>query len=357
MCSKDMPCQTLGQALMVSRKYIKVIGRIDGPATTINGEMVGTQNLYIFGDPGTSILTRSMNGSILKIEKGANVSLIDIAIIGGTGTDSIGLEIKDSATKVSTTRVAIHGHKGGGGMGVLLTAGSLTMANSEVYENSITGLLVSGSLTMRDSKVFQNPIGVNLTATGTAAIEHSWLYGNTGTAAIISVTGSMVSISSSVIGGNTGAYALMIAGTYTIKNNIISGNGNPSATTAGVLLTSATGTFEFNTVADNATMGADLGISCAVVGVKISNSILTGNAILGCDVTYSLADTAITGTGNEVGVPMFIKLVDPLDPTFYRIMSGSDARDSADPDAREMADIDSQLRSDSRNDMGADEYN
>jgi hypothetical protein len=332
MCSKDMPCQTIGQALGVSRKYIKVTGRIDA-ATTINGDQFGSNTLAIYGEPGMSTLTRSLDGSVLRIEKGADVSLFDIAITGSSA-NSVGLEIRDSGTKVAVTRVSFHDHKGSTGTGIVVMAGALTM---------------------KDSKVFQNPVGVSVM--GTAAIEHSWVYGNTGTAAIASVAGSMVTIGSSVIAGNSGTYALSIAGTYSIKNNIISGNGNPSATTAGVLLTSTTGAFEFNTVSDNATIGADLGVSCAVAGVKISNSILTGNALLGCDVTYSLADTAITGTGNEVGIPMFIKLVEPLDPTFYRISSGSDARDSADPAAMEAKDIDGQARADGRRDMGADEYN
>ncbi|HWU89756.1 MAG TPA: right-handed parallel beta-helix repeat-containing protein [Kofleriaceae bacterium] len=383
MCSKDMPCQNLGQALSVMRKFIKVTGTINA-AASINGDMLALKTFSIYGEPGMSSLTRPDNGTVLKIEKGVNIALFDLSI-AGSPTKGVGLEIKDSNTVVSTTRVSVQGNKGTGageGLGVLLTAGSLTMNDSSVSDNVAIGVLVmagsfesnrssiyknqgtagvqtSGSFTMRDSKVYQNQIGVNVLG-GTTTFDHSWIYENTGSAGVISAAGSMVTIGSSVIAGNTGTRGgLDIDGIFSISNNIISANGNPATTLSGVRLGSSTGTFQFNTVADNATTGLDLGIACSAP-FAISNNILTGNTANGCAVTYSLTDAPVlSGMGNKTGDPMFIKLTDPLDPTFYRILSGSAAKDSADPAATStvMKDIDGQARSDGKPDMGADEYN
>lgn len=323
-CTLTKPCATLDRGVSLGRKYIKATGRLNDGAKV-------DKSVSIFGEPGTR-LVRSMNGTVLEIKSAATVSLRDLEIEGGSAT-GIGVLIKESAI-VTMTRVSVHNHNPTG-VEVLL-----------------------GKLTMNDSSVFGNAVlGVNIVGTA-ATIERSSIYGNTGTAGIASAPGSTVTISSSVIAKNTGSYGLSLEGIVSVKNSVISANRSANLI-AGVLLLSIPMVFEFNTVSDNATTGTDLGVSCGTPGTKISNNILTGNAISAvCDVQHSLTDAPVpSGTGNKPGAPMFINVDDPLNPMFYRIRTGSEAKDSADPNAREAKDIDGQERSDSRNDMGADELN
>lgn len=380
-CSQGAPCATLKRAIDLTprRKYIKATGRLDDPA----GVDIDGKTAAIFGDPGSTLITRTsaVLGPVIQIRKAATVSLTDLEIVGEFSNGN-GVELKEvdgtMEPAVTMTRVTVRKAKA---VGALVLTGKLTMNDSKVFDNDGIGVQVMGgavesngssiymnrgaagvqthapaSLVMKDSQVAQNLIGVNALG-GTVTIEHSWIYSNTGNTGIFSMNPIILTIESSVVSGNTGLIGGMdIAGTFTIKNNIITGNGSPVVTMFGMRLNSAAGTFEFNTVSDNVTGGTpDLGITCGAP-FTMSNNIITGNITNGCTSTWSLYDgPVLPGTDNKLGDPLFIKTTGPLDPDFYRIRVDSDAKDSANPTATEAKDIDGQARS-GRRDMGADEF-
>jgi hypothetical protein len=341
-CSKGSPCKLLRAALASAelRKYIRVTGTISDTAeTVIDGDVIG-KAIAIHGDPGTSVLTSSATGHVLSIRKSANVTLVDVEI-KGTASTSDGVEIRDApGPMVTMIRTRLSNHSG---IGVKLTLGSLTLVRSHVLENRTFGIDAGG---------------------GTLTLDGSWVYKNSGDTAI-RASGAMtrVTISSSVIAGNQGINGgLDLGAQFTVTNTVIAGNGNGlNGSVGGASLHATSGTFTFNTVANNfAGTAGTSGITCGVGSRVISNSILTNNKIdiVTCPtVTYSLTDSGLpAGMNNQTGDPKFINTTDPLNPMFYRIAMDSAARDLADQSSLVDVDIDGQARDDGVKDIGADEY-
>ena len=122
--------------------------------------------------------------------------------------------------------------------------------------------------------------------------------------------------------------------------------------------------FEFNTIADNDTDGANdarAGINCGDP-FPIRNNIVTGNAMeADCTATHSLFSGAQApgGTGNMVTTdPMFlaVEIGSIRTPDFYRLGDDSPAIDKADSASAVTVDIDGQARPQgAEKDIGADE--
>jgi hypothetical protein len=335
-CAIDKPCQNLVQALRATslRKYIRVTGSIvHNAATTFDNKRA-----IVYGRAAR--ISRSSSDEVLILKGTSDVTLIDLEIIGNGGSgDKDCVEILEVAT-VAMTRVNVHGH-GIAGVGLSGNA-KLLMIDSQVHDNARDGIKATG---------------------GMLEIRRSLVYGNKGTAGVFAVNAVMVTIDSSTIAANTGSRGgVSIEGPFSIRNSIISSNGNISTTPlspGGLTLnpgTAANAQFEFNTVADNSSGSTTTGLSCSGVSFDVSNSILTGNTVNNCIVSYSLTDITGTPSGtNKIGDPKFVSKV-LLDPMFYRIDGMSAAVNSADPAATLDVDIDGQKRDDSRKDMGADEF-
>jgi hypothetical protein len=340
-CTIDNPCQNLEQGLkaMALRRYIKLTGSIvESADRTIN------KTVTIYGRSGAQI-ARSSNGEVLLLKGMTSpiIHLIDLEIVGnGGGAAKDCVELSEKA-EVTMTRVRVRNHNEAG---ISLTGtAKLVMVESQVHDNRMDGVRADQGTTLE--------------------LRHSLIYtnANAGTAGVNAVNAAMVTIDSSIIAANylPTAGGVSITGPFSIRNSIISGNGSVTTTTsAGGLnlnpvLSTNTAEFEFNTVADNSS-SSGVGLSCVVVSFDVSNSIVTGNSVSGCNVSYSLMSIAGSPTGtNKVGDPIFVsKLL--MDPMFYRIGALSAARDSADPAATLDVDIDGQKRDDARKDMGADEF-
>lgn len=174
--------------------------------------------------------------------------------------------------------------------------------------------------------------------------------------------GGIVTITRSVIANNTGSQGLVLQNAvFDISNTVIAQNGKSTLTTGGALLfPSGPSKFEFNTVADNISMGGATNyrnISC-LSGFDIENSIVVGGDTAGCDATYTMfsAGDMLSGTGNKTGDPAFKSTSMPTSAMFYRLMPASPAKDMADAAATLTMDIDGNMRPiDGRSDMGADE--
>jgi len=356
-CSQTMPCQNLVQALAVAplREYIKVSGAITTTALTTFDAV--TVDVYgapgVSGAPGTTI-TRNMNGVVLEMKRAAKVNLFDLEINGGPMGDAV--ELKDNPdTMVSMKQVKVRASNGNG---ILITDGKLTLIDSEVYNSSLAGVsMVKGALVMKGARVVDNDQDGVKAAMGTIDIQKSLIAGNRGMAGILTTGASMVTIESSVIAANSGSSGgASITGPFSIRNSIIAKNGSGTTTVGGLTLSANinNATFEFNTVADNIS-NSDVGISCAVP-LNFSNSIITGNTIIGCNFTFTLADTLLTGMGNKTGPPVFLSMdaANPSSLMFYRIGATSAAKDSAGL-SQVANDIDGDPRPVMGKDMGADE--
>ncbi len=338
-CSKDMPCSTLRQALgpEARRKYIKITGAItDFVETDFDGVTLPGGTAIVYGEPGMSSLTRSMDGQVLEFQQAANVTFFDLEI-KGSAVASDGLLIRDNST-VTLIRSRLSGHTF---RGAILNTGSLTLVQSEVVSNGMFGLDVLA---------------------GALSIQGSWIHKNRGNTAIkVAGATSMVTIESSVIAGNTGTGGgLSIDSEFSITNTVIAGNGDAqNGTVGGAAIRSQSGMFAFNTVANNvAGTGGTSGIFCSLGAPAITNSIVKDNDIdPACAVQYSLTDTGLpAGMNNKPGDPKFDNTTDPLNPRYYRIQRDSAAKDSADPAATIEKDIDGDLRPALGKDLGADEH-
>ncbi len=338
-CSKDMPCNTLKQALTPAarRKYIKVTGMItDDMATVFDGNMIPGKTAIVYGEPGMSSVTRSADGLVIEVKKAANVTFVDLEIKASAAA-SDGLLVREGSM-VTMIRSRLSGHSG---TGATLNTGSLALVRSEVVGNRMLGLDV---------------------LVGSLSIQGSWVHNNSGSIAIrVAGAASMLTIESSVIAGNTGTGGgLSIDSAFSIKNTVIAGNGDAqNGTLGGVALRSQSGMFAFNTVANNvAGTGGTSGIFCSLGAPAITNSIVKDNDIdLACAVQYSLTDTGLpAGMNNKTGDPRFTNEPDPLHPRFYRIQSDSAAKDIADSAVMIERDIDGDPRPALGKDMGADEY-
>jgi hypothetical protein len=334
-CTKDVPCQTLTQALTpaMPRRYIKITGAIVDGGVTIDGKRVD-----IYGGAGAQ-LSRAVKNEVLIIKGTSQVHLIDLEIVGNVADNDKNCIELSGAAAVTLTRSTVRTHAQAG----ISLAGTarLVLNGSRIHDNAKEGVKAAAGTRLE--------------------LNRSSIYRNAGTAGVYAVNAAMVTIDSSVIATNIGtAGGVSITGPFSIRNSIIAANGNVSTTIlAGGLNLSpgapANARFEFNTVADNSS-SSGVGLTCNTVRFEVSSSILTGNKVSNCDVSYSLmsADDMPTGT-NKTGDAIFVSKT-LLDPMFYRIDSLSAARDSADPAATLEVDIDGQPRDDGRKDMGADEY-
>ncbi len=271
--------------------------KITGTITDTTSVLFDARSTTIYADPGAA-LTRSTAGNIVEVTNtGTELAIYGLRIFGGTGLNGTG--------------------------------------------NGVIVLMQTDPKLTLDRVLIDSNDGSGVRATD----------------------GGDITITRSVIAANTGNPGIVMQNNkFSITNTIIVQNGKATLPNAGgaILQPSAASTFEFNTVADNISMGGAgnyRGITCGS-GFVISNSIIVGNDTANCDVTYSLFTPGdlVTDTGNMTGDAMFKTTAMPSAPTFYRITPTSAAKDRADMAATLTIDIDGNMRPiDGRSDMGADE--
>jgi hypothetical protein len=169
-------------------------------------------------------------------------------------------------------------------------------------------------------------------------------------------------------------------GKYTVRNNIIIRNGKVDRDWGGIKIvaTDPSSLFINNTVASNFSKGSNKeeagGVRCEAKAAKATfvNTILWGNtfnntgALLtdrqygpGCLALYSLEQlkpdaTPASGSKNVAGDPLFSGTGPVTDAPYYRLTSGSPAKDKGTGAAAPSIDYDGEPR-DSAPDIGADE--
>jgi len=310
VCTKGAPCGELADGVNVMRPYVKVqVGTLTSDKqTTIDG-----QTVMILADPGAK-LTRTGTGTILEIvgSKGTEVAISDLEITGGLATHTTDSAVfvsnaGDGAVKLSLTRVKIDDNQG---MGIDVTAGSLTLSRCVIARNKGGGLAIVG--------------------------------------AEFDITNSMI-----VDNGSDGTMGSLVGGARL------------------ALLNTGNRRFDFNTVASNKAGVQVAGVQCmSVPQVTFSSNIVfdnqgSGQVFSTGNCSWSYSDIGTSTPGGVGVVPGTMNVA--VDPEFmsppqgdYRLQPTSQVKDAADPSTTADPDIDVDIEGDRRpqgaaRDMGADE--
>lgn len=228
-------------------------------------------------------------------------------------------------------------------------------ADVKIYDLEITGASGSGAN------------GIDLDASGAPklALTRVKLTSNQGFGLL--AQGGAVTISQSVVSGNTGGGLSISNATFDITNNFIYRNGNSANATVGgaslAPMASATSVFAFNTIVDNQIQNSGAlagGVFCDTSGFVAANNIIARNYV---------SNDANRANSNTSGICIFptssiavsvtgLAFVRPDDnPYDYRLGAGSSAIDQATTPSNVIVDADGDARPQgAQKDIGADEY-
>jgi hypothetical protein len=299
MCTKVTPCTKVAKALATTRPFVKFQGTTDEATTVNNG-----QHVTFLADPGAKLTRTAANGAILTVTgDGTSLAVFDLSISNApNSTSGIGIVIPaaSGAPTITLTRATISNDPGGG---ISASGGTLTLSRSTISNNDGGGVTIAGAQ-------------------------------------------------------------------FDITNCFITQNGTPAGLIGGISFATVSSTgshrLDFNTIASNTgTSTVNSGVNCGTVGVAVtfSDNIIFGNTVSGggkqiggsinCSTTYSdIGPDTTSGTGNLNADPMFVNVVQGN----FHLMSGSPAKDAADPAATLNVDFDGDTRPHGpHSDMGADE--
>jgi len=344
-CTLAQPCTKPSKALATGRPYVKLSGTNDEGATV----SITDRNVTVLAESDAK-LVRMTNGDIVKVEGSSQVKIFDLEISGASGGTSSGIAVPSGYT------------------------GTLTLTRVKLLKNVGRGIVLGdgGTLNVSQSTIASNT-GIGIFATnGTLDISQSTISssGNSSTpAAGISVAGGKLTVSRSMLSGNSGG-GLMVGsgGVFVIVGNVFVGNGLQAGVAGGISITTtqnAMNRLEFNSFTLNqAQVGIGNAIQCTAGSFTARNNIMSGNGTLTnqeqvggpCQHAYSIARPGLkpAGATNSDGDPLF---KDAANGDLH-LMAGSPALKAADPASEltgpAMLDIDGDQR-ESPADMGADQ--
>lgn len=313
-CSKAMPCTKVAKALATMRPYVKFSG------TTDEATVVDNRTVTFLAEPGAK-LTRTNNGILLEVKNGARLDVYDLEITGASGASGIGISLPIGTT--STLRLERAKVTNNAGGGVVAAGASVRASQSTISGNSAGGMLL---------------------------------------------TGGSSSIVRSAISGNAGGGISISNGTFEIVNNFFFANGGQATTVGGLSITTTQNVanrLEFNSFNKNQTQdGIGPGIQCVAGTFTARNNILSGNGTLTqttqyggtCQHAYSIftPGTLPGGMGNAASDPLFLNTTTGN----LHVAAASPVRGMADPASALSGpagvDIDGEARV-SPADIGADE--
>ena len=293
-CTKATPCTKVAKALATSRPFVKFTGTTD-EAVTVNG----AKHVTFLAAPSAVLTRGSGTGAIITVsDDNTSLQVFDLGIKNAPNTASgVGLVIPTAsgAPTVSLTRVTITNNPGGG---ISASGGTLTVTQSTISGNTGGGITASG--------------------------------------------GGTLTVTQSTISGNTGGGITVGAGTtFILVGNIFFLNGNGSASVGGVSIMtsqSTTNRLEFNSFNKNTTQdGVASAIYCVAGTFTARNNILSGNGTQtqldqtggSCTHAYSIVRPGAlpAGTGNSAADPLFVNTT----TGDLHIQTSSPARAAADP--------------------------
>ncbi len=296
-CTKAAPCIRVSKALATARPFVKFTGTTD-EATTVSGGRIVT----FLANPGAVLTRTAANGAIVTVSgDGTALTVYDLSISNApNGSSGIGLVIPAAggSPKLILTRAKVSNNPGGG---ISASGGTLTVSRSTISANAGGGLSISGAqFDITNSFITQN--GAATTSFGGVS------------------------------------FAQLGAGSHLFDFNTVTGNVAATGTTTGVVCSLVT---QLQTFSDNIIFGNQ----GAGSGTQIS-----GN---NCATTFSdIGPDTASGTGNINADPLFVN----VSQSNFHIMTGSPAKDVADPAATLHVDFDGDVRPQGvHSDMGADE--
>lgn len=280
------------------------------------GDLDITDDLIITGaGQGTTIIdasTLQLLDRIFHIHSGVTVSISDLTIIGGDGTN--GGAILNEGT-LTLTNVTMSGNRGITEGGAIDNAGTLTINNSMFDGNTSAGpggaIHNSGTLTVTET-VFQNnhsiTFGGAIYNTGTVTIGNSTIVDNraiSGGGAIYNDAGSVLTITMTEIDTNDAISqggAILNAGTMTLDT--VGASGNTSGSRGGAIFDEGGSTTIISSTLDTNhanSRGGAIYIE-ATGNVEIFNSTISTNSVssrgAGIYNSASLATTNATIAAN-----------------------------------------------------------
>jgi hypothetical protein len=194
-------------------------------------------------------------------------------------------------------------------------AATLTVRDSKIHMSGGPGVDSNGcSITLDRNTISSNQGAGVSTNGGSISLDRNTISSNQG--AGVSTNGGSITLDRNTIGPSNTGGGLVLGGStsYTVTNNIIAGNGTGAR---GVTIADgATGTFAFNTVANNLVAAGSGGISCGGGGSKIiAASIVVGNTPQSGTQFFGNCTlmNVVTGTDSFAGATM---LSPDLDATF-----------------------------------------
>lgn len=214
ICSLTTPCTRVAAALATGRPYVKFHGVID-EAVLVNGG----RSVTFLGDPGAE-LTRSVgSGAIVTVQDDrTSLSIYELSISNAPNSASgIGCLIPTGAgaPTLSLTRVSITNNPGGG---ISSSLGAVTVAQSTISGNQGGGISIANGIFIVVGNVFFNN-GGNTTLVGGISI---------GTAANSANRLDFNSFALNTSQDGISPAVQCVAGSFTAKNNIMSGNRTPT---------------------------------------------------------------------------------------------------------------------------------
>jgi hypothetical protein len=296
----------------------------------------------------------------------------------GKATVKVEGNITDTDVATATTSVTILADTGSqvtrSSPGTILVVGT-DQADVHISDLRITGgmgvkgdiaVSVSGGsnpkLTLLRVQI-DNNVGTGIAVTaGTLTVTQSTITGN-GALGVFALN-STLATTQSTISNNAGGGIAVNNGNFDITNNFITSNGASTMFGGAIInmVNSGTRRFEFNTVTDNnASAGNTTGVSCMGImpasPITLSNNIVFDNEIgnsrtqisdpnSNCNWTYSnIGDSTSTKTTTDA---QGNKDADPLFIDVvgnnYHLKSGSPVKDAADPAATINVDFDGDTR-------------
>ncbi len=309
----DRRCAAIARA----PAHDQVTGSIVGSST------ITSKQLTIVGDGSDTELQASPSTVAMTVNGTAAVTLRSLSITGGTD----GIDLAGTA--------------------------SVELDNAQVINNSATGVNAGSgtTLTITSSSIDRNTgAGVNANDSTTLVITLSSIEDNGGVGIGISGGSASLTMSQSLLEGNTNGGLQLVDAAFQIVGNVFFHNGSPTSNIGGIELSSpsSTGTnrLDFNSIAENNTFVAVAGIQCTAL-LTASDDIVAFNTAAnvgsgfqtqassdeGCTYTYTItfpnSPTTPPGATNIVADPLF---VDPLHGNLH-VETASQALEHADPAA------------------------
>jgi len=344
-CTLTQPCTKSSEALATGRPYVKLSGTNDEGATV----SITNRNVTVLAESDAK-LVRMTNGDIVKVEGSSQVKIFDLEISGASGGASSGIAVPNGYT------------------------GTLTLTRVKLLKNAGSGIILGdgGTLNVSQSTITSNA-GDGISAkNGTLDIAQSTISGSgnsTIPATGIAVLGGKLTLNRSMVSGNSGgALRVESGGVFVVVGNVFVGNGLQAGVAGGISITTtqnAMNRLEFNSFTLNqAQVGIGNAIQCTAGSFTARNNIMSGNGTLSnleqvggpCQHAYSIARPGMkpAGATNSDGDPLF---KDAANGDLH-LMAGSPALKAADPASEltgpVMLDIDGDQR-ESPADMGADQ--